>query len=160
VTDDAADEAAYRTHAATLSAAIERALPGWIARCVEVRCIESGRAPDGQVREAASSAGAAAAAQFVPRVRDLLEADPDEQQTTPLALLRDATRHGTAALSSLGVAPVERDEFSQRAFPEDIYDLAPASFGDVDPELVEPGIVWGAAKAHLHLLRRRAEGQR
>jgi len=36
--------------------------------------------------------------------------------------------------------------------------LAPAAFEDVAPELRDPGIEWGAAKAFVHLRRRRAEG--
>ena len=33
-------------------------------------------------------------------------------------------------------------------------------FADVDPTLHEPGLRWGASKAHVVLLRRRAEGRR
>jgi hypothetical protein len=58
-------------------------------------------------------------------------------------------------LRAAGVPPVRRDEFAEHAFPDDVYDLAPASFADVDPSLHEPGLVWGAAKAHVHLSRRR-----
>jgi hypothetical protein len=47
-----------------------------------------------------------------------------------------------------------------RSFPDDVYDLTPASFADVDPALHEPGLVWGAAKAHVHLARRRRQGKR
>ena len=32
--------------------------------------------------------------------------------------------------------------------------------GDLDPALHEPGLRWGAAKAHVVLARRRAEGRR
>ena len=39
----------------------------------------------------------------------------------------------------------------RRNFPDDVYDLSPATFADVDPALHEPGLVWGAAKAHVHL---------
>jgi putative CocE/NonD family hydrolase len=46
------------------------------------------------------------------------------------------------------------------SFPDDAYDLGPASFADIDPSLHEPGLMWGAAKAHVHLARRRAEGLR
>ena len=45
-------------------------------------------------------------------------------------------------------------------FPDDVYDLAPATFDDVSPDLHDPGLRWGAAKAHVHLKRRRAAGQR
>ena len=46
------------------------------------------------------------------------------------------------------------------SFPDDPYDLTPGSFADVDPSLHEPGLVWGAAKAHVVLARRRREGRR
>jgi hypothetical protein len=48
---------------------------------------------------------------------------------------------------------VERDPFAERAFPDDLYDLSPASFADVDPELAEVAITWGAAKAFVHKRR-------
>jgi hypothetical protein len=57
------------------------------------------------------------------------------------------------------VPPAERDEFAERAFPEDVHGLAPAAFEDISPDLRGPGIEWGAAKAFVHLRRRRAEGQ-
>ena len=68
--------------------------------------------------------------------------------------------HATDVLASAGARPVARDEFSARHFPDDVYDLTPASFADVDPALHEPGLVWGAAKAHVHLTRRCREGRR
>jgi hypothetical protein len=61
----------------------------------------------------------------------------------------------TAVLREAGARPVARDEFGERSFPDDVYDLSPATWTDVDPALHEPGLVWGAAKAHVHLARRR-----
>ena len=52
--------------------------------------------------------------------------------------------------------PVERDDFAREAFPDDDYDLTPASFADVDPSLFEPGVAWGAAKAWTHRQRHRS----
>jgi hypothetical protein len=51
------------------------------------------------------------------------------------------------------VPPVARDEFAVLAFPEDDYDLTPASFADIDPSVAEPGIIWGAMKAMEHMRR-------
>jgi hypothetical protein len=96
----------------------------------------------------------------MPELRALLAADVDAQRANPLALLRAAVRHPTEVLRAAGVAPVARDEFAEHSFPDDIYDLSPAAFADVDPSLTELGIVWGAAKAHVILTRRRAEGLR
>jgi hypothetical protein len=95
-----------------------------------------------------------------PRVRTLLETDIDEQRTNPLAVLRSLVGHPTAVLREAGAQPVARDDFKQRAFPDDVYDLSPASFAEVDPLLHEPGLAWGAAKAYVHLSRRRREGRR
>ena len=70
-----------------------------------------------------------------------------------MALVRAAVRYPSEVLASAGVPPVERDEFAQRAFPEDRYDLSPATFADLDPALVNLGIEWGAAKAFEHKRR-------
>ncbi|MEO7555966.1 MAG: hypothetical protein ABIV94_05100, partial [Acidimicrobiales bacterium] len=75
-------------------------------------------------------------------------------------LLRRAVRYPTAVLAAAGVPPVVRDAFAERAFPDDDYGLTPATFADVDPALHEPGLAWGAAKAHVHLSRRRTEARR
>jgi hypothetical protein len=89
-----------------------------------------------------------------PRVRSLLAADIDEQVTTPLAILRSvAVRYPTAVLREAGVPPVHRDEFVEEVFPEDAYDLAPAAFTDLDPDLGDVAIAWGAAKAFEHKRR-------
>ncbi len=93
------------------------------------------------------------------RVRELLGTDIDEQRANPLALVRSGLGPATARLASLDLPAVERDPFVAQAFPDDIYDLAPATFGDIDESLQEAGLMWGAAKAHVHLSRRRAEGQ-
>jgi hypothetical protein len=93
-------------------------------------------------------------------VRRLLATDIDEQAGNPLAVLRDLVRYPTEVLESAGARPVPRDDFSERAFPADAYDLTPASFAEFDPGLADPGLVWGAAKAHVHLARRKQEGRR
>jgi hypothetical protein len=93
-------------------------------------------------------------------VRALLETDVDEQRTGPLAIVREAVVHPTGVLARAGVPPVVRDEHAERLFPDDAYDLTPGAFADLDPALHEPGLVWGAAKAHVVLARRRREGLR
>ena len=90
-------------------------------------------------------------------MRALLAADIDDQHTTPLSLLRGAVRYPTAVLSAAGVPPVRRDEQQERLFPDDLYDLAPATFADVDPALAEVGMAWGAAKAFEHLQRHKVK---
>ncbi|MFN2608638.1 MAG: hypothetical protein ABR511_12235 [Acidimicrobiales bacterium] len=130
-------------HATVLADVIDSALAGWVERSVARRLPV---APP-EVTAAAAAAGARARAEVGPRVRALLAADVDQQRTTPLAILRSAVTYATDVLADAGVPPVARDEVQQRLFPADVYDLAPASFADVDPSLADPGLAWGAAKA-------------
>ena len=70
-------------------------------------------------------------------------------------MIRKAVSFPTKVLRDNNVPEVNRDEFAIRNFPEDVYDLSPASFGDLNEELHVLGIAWGAAKAHTHLQRRK-----
>ena len=155
------DLAALARFATALADGIEAALPGWVLRCVQTRHREGlgSDAPPAVVADA-DRAGAEAAADVGPEVRALLTLDIDEQATNPLSIVRRAARHPTEVLRRAGVAPVDRDATARRQFPLDDYDLTPTSFADLDPDLHEPGLIWGAAKAHVHLARRRAAGQR
>lgn len=146
-------------YGAALADAVEAALPGWVERCVaRIMTAYAGAVPEG-VAAAARDAGGAARTEVGARVRALLAEDVDDQRTNPLALLRGAVRYPTAVLAAAGVPPVVRDEFAERAFPEDVYDFAPATWRDVDEALYEPGLVWSAWKAKTFLDRRRAEGR-
>lgn len=158
--DDPADAEALAGYAAALSERIDEAIPGWIDRSVRRVLVDQGIAVDDVVAERIRDAGRAARDRGGRRVRALLATDIDAQAGNPLAVLRSLVPYATAVLASAGAQPVARDEFSVRHFPDDVYDLTPASFADVDPELHEPGLVWGAAKAHVHLARRRREGRR
>jgi hypothetical protein len=141
-------EAELAAHAAALADAVDDALPGWVVRSV--------LAFDPSLRAAAEAAGERARAEVGTAVRELLATDIDQQPTSPLALLRTAVRYPTEVLQAAGVPPVDRDDFAVRAFPDDVYDLSPAAFADIDPALTEPGIAWGAAKAFVHKERRRS----
>ena len=93
-------------------------------------------------------------------VGELLRTDIDAQRANPLAVIRSLVVPITDALSDAGVAPVHRDPDAVRLFPGDLFDLTPGAFSDVHPDLHLPGLSWGAAKAHVHIQRRRAEGLR
>lgn len=146
--------------AAALADAVEVALPGWVERCV-VTLVEAHQGViDGGTRASARAAGARAAEEVGGQVRALLATDVDEQRANPLALLRSAVRYPAAVLAEAGVPAVVRSPFAEEAFPDDVYGLAPATWSDIDPALHERGLEWGAAKAHVVLARRRAEGKR
>jgi hypothetical protein len=138
-------EAALAEHGAALAEAIIAALPGWSARAVAR--FRPDLVADGE------AAGREAAAALGPRLRALLAADVDQQRANPLAVARAAVAWPTAVLRGAGVAPVGRDEHDRTHFPDDDYGLTPMTFGDLDPSLHEPGILWGAVKARTHLLR-------
>jgi hypothetical protein len=156
-----ADLDALAAYATALADGVDAALAGWVERVVEQRHVEGlRRRPPAEVREAAGRAGAAARRDVAPRVRALLALDIDEQRTGPLAVIREAVPYPTEVLRAAGVPVSRRDELAARQFPDDVYDLVPATFADLAPALHEVGLVWGAAKAHVHLARRRAEGRR
>lgn len=155
----AEDLAALEHHAAVLADGIEAAIGPWVERCVTTTIEARGGLVTGVVRERARVAGVEATETVAPRVRALLALDIDQQRTGPLALVRAAVPFPTAVLVGAGVTPPDRDAQAVALFPDDVYDLSPASFADLDPVLQEPGLVWGAAKAHVHLARRRAGSQ-
>lgn len=141
------DEVTLDGYGRALADAVERVALRWLSDLVERRAPGTAAAARAELESAAAA--------IVDELRELLDADIADQAIGPLQLLRRAIRVPTEILAAAGVAPVERDPFAERNFPHDVYDLAPASFGDIDPSLHEPGLVWGAAKAHVHLRRRR-----
>ena len=158
--DDLADrDRQLAGYATALADAVDEALAGWVRRCVVERCVGAGMELTPDIRAVTEVASARCASEVGARVRDLLAMDPDSQRATPLTIMRAAVSYPTEVLATVPVPAVRRDEFSERNFPDDPYDLTPAGFGDISPELREPGLVWGAAKAHVHLARRREEGR-
>lgn len=155
-----ADEAALRGHAAALVRAVAGALPGWVDSSVRRVAADQGLRLDADADAAIGEAATRCGHEVGAEVAGLLDLDIDDQFTNPLQLLRGAVRYPTTVLDGIGAAAVVRDRFVVEAFPDDRYDLAPAAFADIDPALQDPGLVWGAAKAHVHLRRRRAEGLR
>lgn len=147
--------AALARYAGALADGLEAALPGWVVDSV-TRVMAAWRGSvDPVVAAAAAEAGDRAAAEVGPVLRRLLASDIDEQATTPLAVFRGAVRYPTGVLRAAGAPPVGRDRFAEAAFPDDTYDLSPASFADIHPDLGELGLAWGAAKAFVHKARHR-----
>ncbi|HET7487071.1 MAG TPA: hypothetical protein VFJ85_04025 [Acidimicrobiales bacterium] len=146
-------EAVLAEKARVLADAVGETLPRWVERSVErVLVAATGRAEPGPMADA-RDAGRRAGDEVGGRLRALLETDVDQQRENPLAILRAAVAYPTDVLRRAGVPPVDRDDFATARFPDDDYDLTPASFGDVDPSLADPGLEWGAAKAWVHRRR-------
>ncbi len=158
---DAPDElrAAMQSAARELVDGAERLIPGWAVTGVERILVAWGRLNPDELRvarERAVTAGADAARRVAEELRALFDRDVTEQAATPLQVVRSAIREPTAVLVSLGIPPVARDPFDERAHPEDRYDLVPRSLADLgDADLGAQLLVWGMAKAKL--LRRGSE---
>jgi hypothetical protein len=132
---------------------VERELAGWVERSVTHILDAWGRtAPDARQRAEhdAVDAGRAATTRVVGELRELFALDAEEQRSTPLELVRRAYREPTAVLAAAGIPPVERDEFAERAWPDDTYGLVVHGLGDLgDDDLAPLQMVWGLAKAKL-----------
>lgn len=144
-------------YSAALIAAVDRVAAQWVVRSVVETANAilpgSGTALAGE----AERAGERARVELVERLTELLGRDVEAQRRGPLEVLRDAVSYPSAVLRAAGIPAAERDEFEVRAFPDDVYGLVPASFADFHPDLSDPGVAWGAAKAHVIMARRRGQ---
>lgn len=135
--------------ASALADGVDAALAPWVDACVHRMLLAFAGTVDEAVMEQARRAGRAARDDVGPRVRALLELDVDDQWTNPLALVRTAVVYPTAVLRDAGVPGVVRDATAATQFPDDDYDLTPTRFADLDPDLHDVGLAWGAAKAFV-----------
>ena len=142
-----------------LISAIDAVVDEWLVRCVVKVYERAVGTVTADVLHAATQAASMGRSEVARQLQAALNVDVDAQRANPLQVLRDAVSYPTAVLAELGVAPVERDEMDVRIMPSDIYALSPAHWNDVSESLLEPGIIWGAAKAQTVLQRRRAEGK-
>lgn len=140
-----------------LTVAVEAALGPWMAAAVDAR-LPAGLGPAlrADVDRALAEATDRAVADVGGKLRRLLALDLDDQWTNPLSIIRQAVAYPTAVLAAAGAPPAARDDTDAALHPDDVYGLVPLAFGDLGPEVHERGMEWGAAKAHVHLTRRRA----
>jgi hypothetical protein len=150
------DEAALARYGDELVRAVEASMGAWVRSCVESVSAAQARAIDDHARELIAGAASDAARHVGERLRELLAHDIDDQAQNPLSILRSAVSYPTEVLRTMGAQPVERDEFDTRTFPDDEFGLTPAAFADLGPAVHEAGMAWGAAKAFVHLRRRKA----
>jgi hypothetical protein len=156
--DEAEASERLATTATAIVVGVEAALPGWVHREIARIVAAWGRldeATEAETVVAADSAGRAAATRVGAALRALFALDAAEQASTPLQVVRTAYREPTAVLAGAGIPPVERDEFHDRAWPDDRYGLVPESLADLGDEDLGPLLLaWGLAKAAV--LRARA----
>ena len=145
--------------AEALVAGLDAALPAWAARSAEHLLSAWGALERERQREVvagARAAGEAAARRVAADLRRLLALDPSDQRATPLEVIRTAVVEPTAVLAAAGMPDVVRDEFDERAWPDDRYGLVPRTVRDLDADLAAVHFAWGIAKAAV--LRARAAG--
>ncbi len=145
--------------AVELIAVARRVVPGWLRR-ITLEAARRGGADVAALTDEIDAMVAATAHEVVASLEELVELDVDEQTANPLQVLRAAVVAPTALLRAKGVAARPADPFLVERFPDDVYGIGPAAWSDVDPELHEPGMIWGAWKAMTILRRRREEGLR
>ena len=134
-----------------------RVAPGWLRRVAKAAAARGGVVVDDDELNGVVDAAVAA---LLVELDALLMTDVDEQTVNPLSLFRDAVAPVTGFLRRHEVPRPPLDPFTAERFPDDVYGMGPAAWSDVDPELHEPGITWGAWKAMTVLRRRREEGMR
>lgn len=148
---------------ANLIAVIDAAAHEWLVRCVTKTYVQQLGTPRLEVEEKLVAAAQVAAEQgrayVAAELSRELSKDVDEQRVNPLQVLRNAVTFPTRVLREFGVPTVTRDEMDARMMPDDVFGLSPAHWTDVHESLLEPGVIWGAAKAHKVLQRRREEGK-
>ena len=145
--------------AGDLLAVATATVPIWLSRCVKRVAAAQSIPVDGLAAEIEEMVERTAT-ETLSRLAALLGTDVDEQRANPLDILRDAIDGPTAVLRAAGAQPVARDRFAEERFPDDVFDLTPATWADIDESLAEPGLTWGAWKAAVVLTRRRDEGLR
>lgn len=164
LSDEARATAQLRATADAMITGVGAQLPGWSVAQVDRILDAWGRADPmtrARARADAKDAGARAAERVVSALTALLERDVAAQASTPLEVVRSAYEEPTDVLVGMGVAPVVREEFDERAWPGDRYGMVPRTLSDLrtrpeDDDLGPLLLAWGMAKAAL--LRARAGG--
>jgi hypothetical protein len=149
--------------ARAIVAGVAREAPGWSVRRVRELVEAWGAEPDTRAAAvvAAAEAGERAAQRVTAALVELFAQDVELQRATPLQIVRSLYVEPAAVLAQAGVPPVVRDEFDERALPDDRYGLAPRGLGDLgDPDLGPMQLAWGIGKATVIRARRAARAGR
>ena len=146
---DLTPDQALDGYAVDLATGVAAAIGPWVRNSIARIADQWQTGLSAQLTDAAQAAAEAATAAVAPAVHQLLAQDVELQRSNPLAIVRRAVRYPTEVLADAGVPPVVRDAFAVETFPDDLYDLTPGSFTDLDESLGETGIAWGAAKAFV-----------
>lgn len=138
---------------AEIAERVERVLSGWVAAQVTSVAEAWGRL-DPKTRSGLDASvvavGPVVAVRIAAELRTMAALPVADQVVTPLQIVRGATADVTALLEGVGIPPIERDAFEERAFPADRYGATPASLADLgDPDLGPLQLAWGLAKVQV-----------
>lgn len=132
---------------------VERLGAAWVVGAVTGIVDAWGRLDDATRTETlarAQVAGRQAATRVSAELQALFALDPAAQRATPLQIVRSLRWEATEVLAAAGIPPVERDEYEERAFPDDVYAIVPKSAADLgDDDLGGALLAWGIGKARV-----------
>lgn len=146
--------------AESLRVAVSQAYAPWLTARVTEVARASGRALSPEARVQLSEIVRTVADDVLAEFSTLLSTDVDAQRENPLHVLRRGSRQIAEFLAAEKTPAPSRDEFEERAMPDDVYGIGPLAWRDLGERVHEAGIEWGAWKAATVLTRRREEGKR
>lgn len=144
---------ALEQYPAALFDAVAACYDEWLTRSINERA--HGAIAQERIREIVAESSRTA----LEDLYEFLSVDVDQQKNNPLHILRQSTRLANELLRSGAVTPPVRDEFETSAMPHDLYGIGPLTWRDLNEDVHEAGITWGAWKAATVLSRRRHEGK-
>lgn len=148
----------YHDSARELIQGVDRSFVSWIVREVARRVpAEWDERRRSDLFAKVEQRAGVARAECVANLSALFASGVALQSRTPLQVVRAALTPITSLLEGADVPEVPRDRSRQEFFPNDVYDLGPTTFGEIDTTLEAPALRWGAAKAML-VLRARQQG--
>ncbi len=150
MTESPTEAAQLAGYASALADSLDRHVPEWIRLILGQR---AGAVDGSELGAVAERIAAGPGAEVLTEVRRLLETDIDQQWSSPLEIVRRLVPVLSEELRAMGAEPVARDARTIEISPDDDYRLTPATFAEIHADLHEPGLAWGAAKAHVHLKR-------
>lgn len=142
------DEQKFTQYGQVLYDAISKAIRPWLNDQVLHRVMVL----DDEMAEAIEIS----AVQVEKSIAELAAADVDTPLSGPLERIRQGVEPLNAMLDQRGVEPPLRNAMDKQMRPGDHHALGPMTFRDLGDTVHDAGISWGAAKAHLHLQRRRS----
>lgn len=143
------DDEKYLEYGERLAAAVTADIGPWLREVVAKRIADPGA--DTELQALLRSVER----ETIRAITELVTADVDAALSGPLERIRRSIHPLTEALDERGVQAPVRNSLDVEMRPDDRHGLGPMNYLDISQEVHEAGITWGAAKAHLHMKRRR-----